>query len=68
MMAKRNKKTKDKLIQEIFEDNPEIIQRNNNNLKSISINKSAIYPNDNKIENDIFLTNLSMVGLNDYKN
>ena len=69
MMAKRNKKTKDELIQEIFEDNPEykMIQRNNN-LKSFSVNKSVSYPNNNKMKDDIFLTNLSMTGLNEYKN
>ena len=70
LMSKRSKKSKDELIKEILEDNPDydIIKRNNTNLKDISINKSANFENNNHIKDAIFLTNLSMVGLNAYKN
>ena len=70
LMSKRNKKTKNEIIQEILEDNPDykIIKRNNTNLKDISINKSANFENNNRIKDGIFLTNLSIAGINAYKN
>ena len=70
LMSKRNKKTKNEIIQEILEENPDykIIKRNNTNLKDKSVNKSADLENNNRIKDEIFLTNLSMAGLNAYKN
>ena len=69
-MSKRNKKTKNEIIQEILEENPDykIIKRNNTNLKDKSVNKSADLDNNNRIKDEIFFTNLSMAGLNAYKN
>ena len=70
IMAKRNNKTKDEIIQEIFDDNDsyKIMKRNKPTLNISSTNKSENIINNNKMKDHIFLTNLSLAGLNGYKN
>ena len=57
IMAKKNKKPKEVLIQEIFEDNPEYRIGRRNNLNVLATNKSSNFPNNNKIKNDFFISN-----------
>ena len=70
IMAKRNKKSKNEIIKEIFDDNLDnkILNRNPSNLNISSNNKSVNFPNNNTNKKDIFLTNLPVDGLNSNKN
>ena len=65
-MAKRKKKSKEEVIEEIFDN--KVVKRNNSYL-NYPVNKSVNYTNNSSMRPDnIFVTNLSMVKLNGAKN
>ena len=70
IMAKRNKKSKDEIIKEIFDDNLDYkaLKRNRSNVNISTTNKSANFTNNDLNKKDIFITNLSNAGLNSNKN
>ncbi len=70
IMSQRKKKSKGEIIKEIFDDTNDlkIIERNYANLNIPSVNKSAnFYNNNNKSQEEVFLTNLTMAKMEEYK-
>ena len=70
IMSQRKKKSKGEIIKEIFDDTNDLkmIERNYVNMNIPSVNKSAnFYNNNNKNQEEVFLTNLSMAKMEEYK-